>query len=35
MNRNIIVIDDFHSNPDEVRQFALQSTYPEPEEGYT
>jgi len=35
MNRNIIVIDDFHSNPDEVRQFALQSTYPEPVEGYT
>jgi hypothetical protein len=35
MNRNIIVIDDFHFNPDEVRQFALQSTYPEPVEGYT
>jgi hypothetical protein len=35
MNRNIIVIDDFHSNPDEVRQFALSCTYPEPQEGYT
>jgi hypothetical protein len=35
MNRNIIVIDDFHSNPDEVRQFALSYTYPEPQEGYT
>jgi hypothetical protein len=35
MKTNIIVIDDFHSNPDEVRQFALNQEYPEPYDEYT
>jgi hypothetical protein len=35
MRRNIIVLDDFYSNPDEVRQIALNSPYPEPEDSYT
>lgn len=35
MKRNIIVIDDFYLNPDEVRQFALNSSYPNPENSYT
>ena len=35
MRRNIIVIDDFYSNPEEVRQIALNSSYPEPEDSYT
>ena len=35
MNRNIIIIDDFHPNPDEIRQFALNATFPEPYDGYT
>lgn len=35
MNNNIIVIDDFYSNPNEIRQIALNSTYPEPNDGYT
>ena len=35
MHRNIIVIDDFHDNPDEVREFALNAEYPVPEKGFT
>lgn len=35
MKQNIIIVDDFHTNPDEVRQFALSTEYPEPHEGYT
>jgi len=35
MNQNIIVVDDFYENPDEVRQFALNVDYPEPEGEYT
>lgn len=35
MKSNIIVIDDFYSNPNEVRQFALEQQYPEPVDGYT
>lgn len=35
MRRNIIILDDFYSNPDEVRQIALNSPYPEPEDSYT
>lgn len=35
MKQNIIVIDDFYSNPDEVRNFALRQEYPEPEGEYT
>ncbi len=35
MRRNIIVLDDFYSNPEEVRQIALNSPYPEPEDSYT
>jgi len=35
MHQNVIVIDDFYSNPDEVREFALSVPYPEPEGEYT
>ena len=35
MKQNIIVIDDFHHNPEEVRQFALNAGYPEPQDGFT
>ena len=35
MHQNVIVIDDFYSNPDEVREFALNVPYPEPEGGNT
>lgn len=31
MRRNIIVLDDFYPNPDEIRQFAINSSYPEPD----
>lgn len=30
MRRNIIIADDFYDNPNEVRQFALNSSYPTP-----
>ena len=29
MKRSIVVIDDFHQNPDEIRKIALNSPYPE------
>lgn len=35
MKRSIIIVDEFHSNPDKVRQIALNAEYPEPENGYT
>ena len=35
MKRNIIIVDDFHTNPDEIRQYALNLEYPEPEDSYT
>jgi len=35
MRRNIIILDDFYLNPDEVRQIALNFSYPEPEDSYT
>ena len=35
MTPNIIVIDDFYDNPDEVRQCALTAGYPEAHDGYT
>ena len=35
MKRSIVIVDDFHPNPDEVRQVALNAGYPEPENGYT
>lgn len=35
MNQNIIVVDDFYNNPDEVRNTALSQEYPEPEGNYT
>lgn len=35
MKRNIIVIDDFYKNPNNVREFALNSDYPKPSENYT
>ena len=35
MKRNIIIIDEFYSNPDEIRQFALNFNYPQPDNNYT
>ena len=35
MRRNIIVLDNFYKNPDEVRQVALNSPYPDPGSEYT
>ena len=35
MKQNIIVVDDFYTNPEEVRNIALSQKYPEPEEEYT
>jgi hypothetical protein len=35
MKQNIIIVDDFYTNPQEVRDFALNQNYPEPEGGYT
>ena len=35
MKQNIIVVDDFYSNPQEVRDFALKAEYPEPTDDYT
>ena len=32
---NIIVIDDFYDNPDEIRQFGLNAGYPDPDDGNT
>ena len=35
MKRSIIIVDDFHPNPDEVRHTALTADYPQPEDTYT
>ena len=35
MRQNIIVVDDFYSNPEEVRDFALNAGFPDPGEDYT
>ena len=35
MERNIIVIDDFYDDPDEVRNFGLTAEYPDPGKDYT
>ena len=35
MKQNIIVIDDFYDNPEEVRNAGLNAEYPVPEEGFT
>ena len=35
MRRSIIIIDDFYSEPEKVRQIALNSPYPSPESTYT
>jgi hypothetical protein len=35
MKQNIIVVDDFYQNPQEVREFALKAKYPEPTDDYT
>ena len=35
MERNIIVVDDFYDDPDEVRNFGLTAEYPDPGENYT
>ena len=35
MKRSIVVIDDFHQNPDEIRKIALNSPYPEAHDEYT
>jgi len=32
MKKNIIVVDNFYENPQEVRDFALRSKYPKPED---
>jgi hypothetical protein len=35
MKQNIIVVDDFYKNPDEIRNIALTQDYPEPDDSYT
>lgn len=35
MKQNIIIVDDFYTNPEEIRNIALLEEYPEPEEEYT
>jgi len=35
MKRNIIIVDDFYADPQEVRDFALKQDYPDPGEDYT
>ena len=35
MKRSIIIVDDFHPNPDEVRHTALTADYPQPEDSCT
>lgn len=35
MKRSIVIVDDFHPNPDEVRHTALTADYPQPDDTYT
>ena len=35
MKQNIIVVDDFYKNPQDVRNFGLTTEYPEPTDDYT
>lgn len=35
MHQNIIIVDDFYQNPNEIRSIALSLEYPEPEDGFT
>ena len=35
MKRSIVIIDDFYSNPDKIRQVALKADYPQPYDNYT
>jgi hypothetical protein len=35
MHKNIIIVDDFYDNPHEVRDYALNLEYPEPDGDYT
>ncbi len=35
MKQNIVIVDDFYSNPDEIRSIALNQEYPTPEDNYT
>lgn len=35
MRQNIIIVDDFYSNPEEVREIALSQEYPDPGDDYT
>ena len=35
MKQNIIIVDNFYENPYEVRQYALNLEYPQPQDGYT
>ena len=35
MRQNIIVVDDFYNNPEEVRNFALNTEFPDPSDDYT
>ena len=35
MRQNIIVVDDFYNNPEEVGNFALSAGFPDPGDDYT
>ena len=35
MRQNIIVVDDFYDNPEEVRDFSLNAEFPDPGDDYT
>jgi hypothetical protein len=35
MEQNIIIVDNFYQNPDQIRKIALEEEYPDPENGYT
>ena len=35
MKQNIIVVDDFYKNPQDVRNFGLTTEYPQPTDDYT
>ena len=35
MRQNIIVVDDFYSNPEGSRTFALNAEFPDPSDDYT
>jgi hypothetical protein len=35
MKRSIIIIDDFYSDPNKIREYALNQNYPQPDDNYT